>query len=126
MTDPVLCLAPVNDDQQRTDLDRVLAELDAVLAGLESRAAAFGRSAALPFLGLARYELADALTLSRSGPIPPETFEAGETRIDELVTEGLGLEPSLADSLRLLRARGLMREAQAWAGRVASAVERAE
>jgi hypothetical protein len=126
MSDPVPSLAPVRTPGSEDPLGQVLAELDAVLAGLESTAARFGRRAALPFLGLARYELSEALANTRLGVSPPETFENGETRVEELVMEGLALEPCLADSLRLLRARGLMREAQTWAARAPSEPRRHE
>ena len=101
-----------------SDVGALVAEADVLLAHLESRSVDLGYGAALPFLGLARFELAatDPPRADSREAIPP-TYEDCAERVVQLMGQALSLCPSLEDCLHILRAQGLLREHDKWARR---------
>jgi hypothetical protein len=97
-------------------VDGLIAQADALLADLEARSLLCGEGAALPFLGLARFELS---AIGGSAPMPspraPATYEEGAAQVRQLLDEALELSPTLDRCLHVLRARGLLREPRRWA-----------
>ena len=111
--------APVDVDgagMDDPDVAALLVQADVLLADLESRSLGVGQGAALPFLGLARFELSatDLPPVDSHGVIPP-TYEAVAARVEQLLGQALSLSSSLAGCLHILRAQGLLREHDRWA-----------
>ena len=106
------------DRQGTQELNALLAQADVLLADLESRSLDAGKSAALPFLGLARFELSETNAASEL-PLPeiPPTYEARAAHVEQLLSAAIRLSPSLEGCLHVLRAQGLLREHHRWARR---------
>ena len=106
------------------EITGLLGEIDSLLASLESRSGQLGQLGALPFLGLARFELSSAAELAHRPRLDaPHSYEEGEARLYELLGRSLDLEPSLETSLRLLRARSLLCEYRTWTWRTSTPAE---
>lgn len=103
----------LGEDASREDtiLISLVGEMQSVLAALEHQARRLGALPALPYLGLARWELAEGLASPAPPQAPPLTSlhdAVGELhRLVALARRTSGLERSL----RLSRAATLIREA---------------
>ena len=100
------------DNTMNATIDHHFRTMEALFAALEARCLAAGAAETLPYLGMARSELFHQ-GVSLDADIDQQhliSFAHGLAQLDELLTSAIQRSVRLHETLRLTRARDILRE----------------